>query len=33
LITPADGPFSDIREITEVAAEYRRADEKRDSSR
>jgi PleD family two-component response regulator len=29
LVTPADGPFSDIREITEVAAEFRRADEKR----
>jgi PleD family two-component response regulator len=29
LVSPADGPFSDIREITEVAAELRRADEKR----
>lgn len=29
LISPEDGPFSDIREITEVAAEVRRADEKR----
>jgi PleD family two-component response regulator len=29
MVTPADGPFSDIREITEVAAELRRADEKR----
>jgi PleD family two-component response regulator len=31
LISPDDGPFSDIREITEVAAEMRRADEKRDT--
>jgi len=29
LISPQDGPFSDIREITEVAAEMRRKDEKR----
>jgi PleD family two-component response regulator len=28
LVTPEVGPFSDIREITEVAAELRRADEK-----
>jgi PleD family two-component response regulator len=33
LVTPADGPFSDIREITEVAAEMRRADERRDGRR
>ncbi len=33
LVTPADGPFSDIREITEVAAELRRADERRDVGR
>lgn len=33
LITPADGPFSDIREITEVAAEFRRVDERRDAAR
>lgn len=31
LVTPEDGPFSDIREITEVAAELRRADEKREN--
>jgi GGDEF domain-containing protein len=31
MVTPADGPFSDIREITEVAAEVRRSDEKRES--
>jgi PleD family two-component response regulator len=31
LISPDDGPFSDIREITEVAAEMRRADEKRET--
>ncbi len=29
MVTPQDGPFADIREITEVAAEMRRADEKR----
>jgi GGDEF domain-containing protein len=33
LVTPEDGPFSDIREITEVAAELRRADERRDTTR
>jgi PleD family two-component response regulator len=33
LVTPADGPFSDIREITEVAAELRRVNEKRDVRR
>jgi GGDEF domain-containing protein len=33
LVSPADGPFSDIREITEVAAELRRADEKRSRRR
>lgn len=32
MVSPEDGPFSDIREITEVAAELRRADEKRDAS-
>jgi PleD family two-component response regulator len=31
MVTPEDGPFSDIREITEVAAELRRADEKRET--
>jgi PleD family two-component response regulator len=31
LLSPEDGPFSDIREITEVAAEMRRAVEKRDA--
>jgi hypothetical protein len=30
LVSPDEGPFSDIREITEIAAELRRADEKRD---
>ena len=29
MVTPQDGPFSDIREITEVAAEVRRAEERR----
>jgi PleD family two-component response regulator len=29
MVSPETGPFSDIREITEVAAEMRRADEKR----
>jgi len=29
MVSPQDGPFADIREITEVAAEMRRADEKR----
>jgi len=33
LITPDDGPFSDIREITEVAAEMRRADERRGTAK
>jgi PleD family two-component response regulator len=32
VVTPEAGPFSDIREITEVAAELRRADERRESS-
>lgn len=33
LVMPESGPFADIREITEVAAELRRMDEKRDSER
>jgi diguanylate cyclase (GGDEF)-like protein len=33
MVTPQDGPFSDIREITEVAAEVRRAEEKRAGTR
>ena len=33
LVTPEDGPFADIREITEVAAELRRVDEKRGARR
>jgi PleD family two-component response regulator len=31
MVLPENGPFSDIREITEIAAELRRADEKRDA--
>ena len=33
MVTPQDGPFSDIREITEVAAEVRRAEERRAGTR
>ncbi|MCP4539286.1 MAG: diguanylate cyclase, partial [Chloroflexi bacterium] len=33
LVLPESGPFADIREITEVAAELRRMDEKREVGR
>ncbi len=33
MVSPKDGPFADIREITEVAAELRRRDEKLSASR